>query len=107
MQGDGNFVLYNAKNEPRWASDTERNPGSSLVFGDSCNILIVSPEGKKLWDSQNTCGNDNDDVDACSKVVCDNSRQRRFKLFWSNSVRIIRIKIVCEKLLNSYLFWLK
>jgi hypothetical protein len=56
MQINGNFVLYNSNNLPQWASGTEANPRSKLVFGDSCDLKVVSESGFELWTSKNTCG---------------------------------------------------
>ena len=56
MQKDGNFVLYNDENKAVWSPRTDNNPGSKLMFGDSCNIAIKSAGGKTIWESHNTCG---------------------------------------------------
>ena len=50
MQGDGNFVLYNAAWQPRWSSNTWGWPGAYAVFQDDCN-LVVYYYAHPLWDS--------------------------------------------------------
>jgi len=57
MQRDGNFVLQSNNDEAIWATGTENHPGSNLIFGESCSILIRSPQGSSIWNSPNTCGN--------------------------------------------------
>ena len=57
MQTDGNFVLYNGNDQFVWSTATDNNPGSILIFGNTCNIQILSKTGNTIWDSQNACGN--------------------------------------------------
>lgn len=49
MQHDGNLVLYGADDAVRWASDTDRRPGSSLIFQDDGNVVIYDPQGEPIW----------------------------------------------------------
>ena len=59
MQRDGNFVLYDGENKAVWDTGTNGNLGSNLILADGCNIMIKSPSGKTIWDSQNSCGKAN------------------------------------------------
>ena len=56
MQSDGNLVLYDAEQKPKFSTGTYGNPGSLLVFGQSCNFMVVSPDNKILWQSRDSCG---------------------------------------------------
>ena len=55
MQSDGNLVLYNSYDNPKFSTSTHGNPGSVLAFGQSCNFMIVS-SGRILWQSRDKCG---------------------------------------------------
>ncbi|HEY3036574.1 MAG TPA: hypothetical protein VGJ54_18185 [Streptosporangiaceae bacterium] len=55
MQDDGNFVLYDARWNAVWASNTEGYDGAYAVFQDDGN-LVVYWYGWPLWAS-NTWGN--------------------------------------------------
>jgi len=55
MQGDGNFVLYNAKGGPVWSSGTAGNDGATLSVQDDGNVVIYSSAGQALW-STGTAG---------------------------------------------------
>ncbi len=48
MQTDGNFVIYNSKNEPIFASNTQGNTGAFLLLTDEGTITIISHD-KSLW----------------------------------------------------------
>jgi hypothetical protein len=37
MQGDGNFVVYNASNVAKWSSGTSGNPGGYLELADAAS----------------------------------------------------------------------
>ncbi|MFL6075886.1 MAG: hypothetical protein ACJ73S_21045 [Mycobacteriales bacterium] len=54
MQGDGNFVLYDAASAAVWASGTSGQPGADLVLQDDGTLVVYSPAGVPLWAS-NTC----------------------------------------------------
>ena len=56
MQTDGNFVLYDTEEGPKFSTGTHGNPGSVLVFGQSCNFMVVSPDNEILWQSRDSCG---------------------------------------------------
>ena len=56
MQTDGNFVLYDTEEDPKFSTGTHGNPGSVLVFGQSCNFMVVSPDNDILWQSRDSCG---------------------------------------------------
>ncbi|BAY96217.1 hypothetical protein NIES37_01460 [Tolypothrix tenuis PCC 7101] len=40
MQPDGNLVLYNTSNYPRWASQTFGNPGAFFDIQDDGNLVV-------------------------------------------------------------------
>lgn len=50
MQGDGNFVVYDAKNAPIWATMTNGHTGAYLVMQDDGNLVIYE-YGKAIWAS--------------------------------------------------------
>ncbi|GAA2511301.1 hypothetical protein [Winogradskya humida] len=49
MQEDGNLVVYNARGEAVWASDTPGNPGARLVVQNDGNAVIYRPDGVAAW----------------------------------------------------------
>ncbi|WP_066389242.1 patatin-like phospholipase family protein [Neobacillus mesonae] len=49
MQTDGNLVIYDTLNQPRWSSNTWQHPGSRLVVQDDGNVVIYRPDGKPVW----------------------------------------------------------
>jgi len=51
MQADGNLVLYSPDGTPRWATNTEGNPGAWLVLQDDGNLVIYVGSGPALWAS--------------------------------------------------------
>jgi hypothetical protein len=53
MQGDGNLVLYDVNNSPRWDSGTWGFPGSFLIMQNDGNLVIYQGS-TPLWAS-NTC----------------------------------------------------
>ena len=55
MQGDGNFVLYNASGTAIWSTGTAGNPGATLSVQNDGNAVIYSTSGKGLW-STGTAG---------------------------------------------------
>jgi hypothetical protein len=50
MQGDGNFVCYNAVGHAYWATGTWDHPGSHIVLQDDGN-LVVYQDQTPLWAS--------------------------------------------------------
>ncbi len=40
MQTDGNLVLYDTSNQPRWASGTSNHPGAFLDMQDDGNVVV-------------------------------------------------------------------
>ena len=48
MQSDGNLVIYTSANAPKWASNTNRNPGAYLVLRDDGHLAVVSKNGADL-----------------------------------------------------------
>ena len=50
IQGDGNFVCYDAAGHPYWASGTNGHPGSYVILQDDGN-LVVYPPSNSLWAS--------------------------------------------------------
>ena len=49
MQGDGNFVLYNAYGYPVWATNTENHPDAWLNLQDDANLVVYSASNVPLW----------------------------------------------------------
>src|SRR5262245_29685329 len=43
MQGDGNFVVYNAQGSPVWWTATEGNADAQLVVRDDANVVVYAP----------------------------------------------------------------
>jgi hypothetical protein len=56
MQMDGNVVVYDENNRPRWASGTWGNPGATLRFQTDGNLVVYTASGLPIWASQ-TYGN--------------------------------------------------
>jgi len=48
MQGDGNFVLYNASGSPIWSSGTAGHAGATLTVQNDGNV-VISSGGSTLW----------------------------------------------------------
>jgi hypothetical protein len=59
MQGDGNFVLYDADppvlSAAIWASHTETFPGATLIVQNDGNVVLYHA-GKAVWASQSDAG---------------------------------------------------
>lgn len=49
MQGDGNFVIYDAGGAPVWNSNTGGNPGAYLSVSDTGHAAIYNGAGQELW----------------------------------------------------------
>ncbi len=49
LQTDGNFVIYNARNEAMWASGTSGNAGASVVVQIDGNLVLYSSTGTAVW----------------------------------------------------------
>jgi hypothetical protein len=49
MQGDGNFVVYDAAGVALWASGTSGNPNAYLQVHDDGRLVIYRPDGLALW----------------------------------------------------------
>ncbi|MGE7439811.1 hypothetical protein [Kitasatospora sp. NPDC001175] len=54
MQSDGNLVVYDEFNSPRWASNTVRE-GWTAAFQADGNFVVYTREGHPVWAS-NTWG---------------------------------------------------
>lgn len=50
MQGDGNFVVYDAQGSAVWFTGTGGNPNARLVLQDDGNIVVYSSSNRALWD---------------------------------------------------------
>ena len=46
MQGDGNFVIYNASGTALWATDTSGNRGAHLSLRDTGELSVVTAPGR-------------------------------------------------------------
>jgi hypothetical protein len=52
MQTDGNFVVYDVANVPRWNSGTHGHPGAFLRMLASCAATVYDTDGTTvLWQS--------------------------------------------------------
>lgn len=49
MQGDGNFVVYNAAGQPVWSSGTVSHPGAWLAVQSDGNLVLYDPYGYPIW----------------------------------------------------------
>lgn len=49
MQGDGNFVVYDADDIPRWSTDTHGSNGAELRVQDDGYLVLVSADDHMLW----------------------------------------------------------
>jgi hypothetical protein len=54
MQSDGNFVVYDASNNPKWASGTWGQPGDTLAVQNDGNLVVYQGSTPR-W-SSNTSG---------------------------------------------------
>lgn len=50
MQGDGNLVVYNASGRVLWDAGTHGRGGNVLVMQDDGNLVIYRPDGRPVWD---------------------------------------------------------
>jgi hypothetical protein len=55
MQGDGNFVIYNASGVPVWHTSTFGNPGAILAIQNDGNLVIYRADGVPIWASGTCC----------------------------------------------------
>ncbi len=49
MQGDGNFVVYDAAGAALWNSGTGGNPGAYLWVRDDGGLEVFRADGQTLW----------------------------------------------------------
>jgi len=49
MQGDGNFVVYNADGSPVWWSATEGDADGRLFVQDDSNVVVYAPDDVPVW----------------------------------------------------------
>lgn len=52
MQPDGNLVIYDQANQPRWSSNTWGHDNSRLVVQDDGNVVIYRSDGRPVWASR-------------------------------------------------------
>jgi hypothetical protein len=55
LQADGNLVLYQHGNQPRWNSQTNGRAVSRAIMQTDGNFVIYSPSNKAIWHT-NTVG---------------------------------------------------
>jgi aryl-phospho-beta-D-glucosidase BglC (GH1 family) len=55
MQGDGNFVVYDASGTPRWDSVTGGSEGDRVVVQNDGNLVLYTASGAALWASRTCC----------------------------------------------------
>jgi hypothetical protein len=51
LQADGNFVAYDANNQPWWATGTEGSPGAAVTLEDDGNLVLAVAGQNPLWTS--------------------------------------------------------
>lgn len=51
MQGDGNFVAYNAAGTAYWDTATHGNPGAWVMMQDDGNVVVFRHDNRALWAS--------------------------------------------------------
>ena len=49
MQTDGNFVVYDVNNEPKFATNTDGHPGDTLHLQDDGNLVLYDSSNNVLW----------------------------------------------------------
>ncbi len=52
MQGDGNFVVYNASNTPLWYTNTAGHPGSHITLQTDGNLVLYDANHVARWSSK-------------------------------------------------------
>jgi hypothetical protein len=52
MQGDGNFVLYDANGRAVWSTGTSKHPGAFLALQGDKNLVVYTENMKPLWDAK-------------------------------------------------------
>lgn len=57
MQGDGNFVVYNALGTPVWWSGTVGYENAFLIVQDDANLVVYAPGEVPVWWSAGTLAN--------------------------------------------------
>jgi hypothetical protein len=55
MQGDGNFVVYDADGHSPFSTRTDRHPGATLTVGREGRAEVVGSGGETLWRSDTYC----------------------------------------------------
>jgi hypothetical protein len=50
MQGDGNFVVYDAQGVGRWATGTANNANAYLQVQNDGNVVVYRSGGEPIWD---------------------------------------------------------
>ena len=67
MQGDGNFVVYNADGTPVWWSGTAGYDNAEVIVQGDANVVVYAPGGIPLWWSAGS----NSDVAVLTGTVFD------------------------------------
>ena len=49
MQRDGNLVVYDIDDVPRWATGTSTVPGAYAALEDDGTLAVLDPNDVKLW----------------------------------------------------------
>ena len=50
LQGDGNFVIYDAQGVDRWATGTVGNANARLLVQNDGNLVLYRADGEAIWD---------------------------------------------------------
>ncbi|HET6354424.1 Dyp-type peroxidase [Streptomyces sp.] len=56
LQDDGKLVVFDEREEPRWASNNPATQGARAVFQEDGNLVIYTPDNQPVWASA-TAGN--------------------------------------------------
>ncbi|WP_328666457.1 Dyp-type peroxidase [Streptomyces sp. NBC_00322] len=56
LQDDGKLVVFDEREDPRWASNNPATPGARAVFQEDGNLVIYTPDNQPVWASA-TAGN--------------------------------------------------
>jgi hypothetical protein len=56
LQFDGNLVLYDSLNRPRWHTNTAGTPGAFLRCQDDGNLVLYNAAGAAAWHTNTYAG---------------------------------------------------
>lgn len=59
QQSDGNLVLYNGANEPKWQANTATGAGNFTILQADGNFCVYTSDGTPMWAAQSNQSNFN------------------------------------------------